>query len=140
MQYLHYVSHYNTLYYTSGSKKNDIFVFLIGTGSYASTSGIDPGYKTWLAIVRRSKNGNETNIKISHGQYYVGINHHSRKKKREKMTKKFEKAAAKDREDNYKDVVTPNGMYTQSFIVAFFTDINCALNRSHSNVRMSIDY
>lgn len=112
MQFLLYVSHYNTLHYITSETKNDIFVFLIATGSYTSTSGIED-YKTWLAIVRRSKNGNETNIKISHAQYYAGINHHSRKKKREKMTKHFEKQAADDRENNgdYNNVVTPNGMY-----------------------------
>ena len=74
--------------------------------------GIDPNMKTWLACVRTVlKNGKETNIKISSGQYHNMTKQNLRNKKVEKIAGKVLNAMKNDLNNRniYERTPSPNG-------------------------------
>lgn len=72
---------------------------------------MDPGVKTWIVAVRQSRDLHETNIKVSHKEYYDKINNYSRTTKGKKITARFEEEARRDREDRdiYEYTPSPKG-------------------------------
>lgn len=98
--------------------------------------GVDPGYKIWIAAVIRYLNGKEVNVKITSKQFHKSTGMKKRERKRKRLTKVFEDAAAADREarsteigiyptpcgDNWADYVEHRLSFFNRGIAAYCTD------------------